>query len=59
MKIFPPFLLHEQVLIGSYPNTSDNPAYKVKMALTSRDPAALAAALEGLRQALPHTRDAP
>jgi hypothetical protein len=48
------------VSIGSYPNTSADTAasYKVKIALTSRDPEALAAAVAAVRAAMPSMRDA-
>lgn len=52
---------HPGVIIGSYPNTGANapePAYKVKLAFTSRDAAALEAAMETARAELPHLFEA-
>lgn len=50
---------HPGVSIGSYPNTASGGAeadtFKVKLAFTSRDAAALAAALEAAKAALPRT----
>lgn len=45
---------HPAVSIGSYPNTSTQgyEQYKVKLALSSRDEAALAKAMEAVRAAL-------
>ncbi|GFR39922.1 hypothetical protein Agub_g430 [Astrephomene gubernaculifera] len=45
---------HPAVAIGSYPNTAADTtgSYKVKLALSSRDPAALAAAVAGVRAGL-------
>lgn len=43
---------HSGVGIGSYPNTRDE-SYKVKVVLTSRDGAALEAAADAVRAAVP------
>jgi hypothetical protein len=50
------------VSIGSYPNTAAGAAgeaYKVKLAFSSRDAAALEAAVAGAREALRDVFDAP